>query len=247
MYLVGVMGAKGRMGAEVCKAVTAADDMRLVASLDAGDPISTMISEGANIVVDFTTPEVVLPHIKWCVENGVHVVVGTTGISAEGLDQIRGWCAQHAEVGVLIAPNFSIGALLMMKFAADAARFFESAEIIELHHPQKVDAPSGTAKLTAERIAAARAAAGMDAQPDATAKSLPGARGAMVGDVPVHSVRLTGLVAHQEVLFGTEGETFTIRHDSLARSSFMPGVLTGVREVANHPGLTVGLENYLGL
>ena len=247
MFRVGVMGAKGRMGSEVCRAVEAAPDMSLVAAFDAGDSIFSMKSEGANVVVDFTNGEAALTHLKWLVENGVHAVVGSTGISADGLDQVRALCSANPGVGVLIAPNFSIGALLMMRFAADAARFFESTEIIELHHPMKKDAPSGTAKLTAERIAAARAAAGMAAQPDATESSLPGARGAEVAGIPVHSVRLTGLVAHQEVLFGTEGETFTIRHDSLDRKSFMPGVLAGIREVVNHPGVTVGLEHYLGL
>lgn len=230
-YRVGVLGAKGRMGAEVCEAVAGAADMKLVAALDAGDPVYSMASEGAAIVVDFTTADSVLGHVKWLIENGVHAVIGTTGIGDEGINQIRQWSAARPEVGVLIAPNFSIGAILMMRFAADAARFFESTEIIELHHPQKLDAPSGTAKLTAERIAAARRAAGMAAQPDATSAGLPGARGASVDGVPVHSVRMTGLVAHQEVLFGGVGEAFTIRHDSFDRKSFMPGVLAGIRGV----------------
>ena len=247
MYRVGVMGAKGKMGAEVCRALEAAPDMMLVAALDAGDPVYSMKAEGANIVVDFTSPDAVLGHVKWLVENGIHAVVGTTGLTAEDLDHIREWTDAHPGVGVLVAPNFSIGAILMMKFAEDAARFFESVEIVELHHPQKKDAPSGTAKLTAQRVAAARAAAGLGAMPDATETSLPGARGADVAGVPVHSVRLTGLVAHQEVLFGTEGELFTIRHDSIDRKSFMPGVLQGIRGVQEHPGLTVGLEAYLGL
>lgn len=246
-FRVGVLGAKGRMGAEVCKAVSAAEDMRLVAALDAGDPVYSMTSEGANIVVDFTNADASIEHLRWLIDAGVHTVVGTTGFTDEQIGQIREWCAARPEVGVLIAPNFSIGAILTMRFAAEAAKFFESVEIIELHHPQKVDAPSGTASRTAEMIANARTAAAMGAQPDATSTGLPGARGASVAGVPVHSVRMRGLVAHQEVLFGTEGELFTIRHDSLDRSSFMPGVLAGIRGVAANPGLTIGLDKYLGL
>lgn len=235
------------MGAEVCRAIADAPDMKLVAALDAGDPVYSMASEGAAIVVDFTTADSVLGHVKWLIENGVHAVIGTTGIGEEGIQQIRQWSAANPQVGVLIAPNFSIGAILMMRFAAEAARFFESVEVVELHHPNKIDAPSGTARLTAERIAEARGAAGLGAQPDATVTGLPGARGADVAGVPVHSIRMTGLVAHQEVLFGGVGELFSIRHDSLDRNSFMPGVLAGVRGVEAHPGLTIGLEHYLGL
>ena len=249
MLHVGVLGAKGRMGAEVCKAVAASADMKLVCAIDMGDPVYTLASEGADIVVDFTNPDSVMTNLEWCIENGVHAVVGTTGFTEARLAQVRQWCAAKPEVGVLIAPNFGIGAILMMRFAAEAARFFESAEIVELHHPNKADAPSGTARRTAEMIAAAREAAGLPAQPDATsdAASLAGARGANVGGVPVHAVRLRGLVAHQEVLFGHEGEIFSIRHDSMDRSSFMPGVLEGIRGVQKHPGLTVGLDSYLGL
>ena len=223
--------------------------MKLVCSIDMGDPVYTLASEGADIVVDFTNPDSVMTNLKWCIENGVHAVVGTTGFTEERLAQVRQWCAAKPEVGVLIAPNFGIGAILMMRFAAEAARFFESAEIVELHHPNKADAPSGTARRTAEMIAAARDAAGLPAQPDATSDdaSLAGARGANVGGVPVHAVRLRGLVAHQEVLFGHDGEIFSIRHDSMDRSSFMPGVLQGIRGVQKHPGLTVGLDSYLGL
>ncbi|MEY2635118.1 MAG: hypothetical protein RIS75_1058 [Actinomycetota bacterium] len=244
---VGVLGARGRMGAEVCKAVTEAPDMSLVAALDAGDPVYSLASEGANIVVDFTTPDVVMGHLDWLIQNGIHSVVGTTGFSTERIEQVKTWSAANPSVGVLVAPNFGIGAILMMRFAAEAARFFESVEIVELHHPNKVDAPSGTARHTAEIIAQARKAAGLGAQPDATTSSLPGARGADVSGIPVHAVRLRGLVAHQEVLFGDQGETFTIRHDSIDRTSFMPGVLAGIRGVPNHPGVTVGLDAYLGL
>lgn len=244
---VGVLGAQGRMGAEVCKAVSAASDMSLVAALDAGDPVYSLASEGANIVVDFTTPDVVMGHLEWLIENGIHSVVGTTGFTPERIAQVQTWSAANPSVGVLLAPNFGIGAILMMRFAAEAARFFESVEIVELHHPNKVDAPSGTARHTAEIISAARTAAGLGSQPDATTTSMPGARGADVAGIPVHAVRLRGLVAHQEVLFGDQGETFTLRHDSIDRTSFMPGVLAGIRNVQNHPGVTVGLDSYLGL
>jgi 4-hydroxy-tetrahydrodipicolinate reductase len=233
------------MGAEVCRAVEAADDLELVAAVDAGDDRADV--ERAEVVVDFTVPDVVMDNIAWCVERGIHAVVGTTGFTPERLDAVRALLAGHPGVGVLIAPNFSIGAVLMMHFAGQAARFFESAEIIELHHPDKVDAPSGTARATAERIAAARAEAGLGDVPDATTTGLPGARGAEVDGIHVHGVRLRGLVAHQEVLFGAAGETLTIRHDSLDRSGFMPGVLAAVRAVAERPGLSVGIDELLGI
>jgi 4-hydroxy-tetrahydrodipicolinate reductase len=189
-----------------------------------------------------------MDNVRFAVDQGIHAVVGTTGFTAERLDTVRAWLAADApQVGVLVAPNFGIGAVLSMKFAQQAARFYESVEVIELHHPGKADAPSGTAARTAELIADARQHAGMSAPPDATTTSLDGARGSVVDGVHVHSLRIAGMVAHQEVVFGTEGETLTIRHDSLNRSSFMPGVLLGVREVAKHPGLTVGLESFLGL
>jgi 4-hydroxy-tetrahydrodipicolinate reductase len=235
------------MGQEVCKAVAAAPDMKLVASIDAGDTVHSMLAEGANVVVDFTTPDAVMGNLKWLLENGIHAVVGTTGWSEERIAQVNEWTKASPKTGVLIAPNFGIGAILMMRFAAEAARFYESVEIVELHHPNKADAPSGTAKHTAELIAKARAAANMPAQPDATTQSLPGARGANVDGIPVHAVRLRGLVAHQEVLFGDAGETLTIRHDSIDRESFMPGVLAGIRGVVENPGLTIGLDKYLGL
>lgn len=249
MYRVGVLGARGRMGAEVCKAVAATDDMKLVCAIDMGDPVYTLAAEGARIVVDFTNPESVMTNLEWCIKNGVHAVVGTTGFTDERLEQVRTWCSEQPDVGVLIAPNFGIGAILMMRFAAEAARFFESTEIVELHHPNKADAPSGTARRTAEMIAAARQRAGLAPQPDATNDdaSIAGARGADVEGIPVHAVRLRGLIAHQEVLFGHEGEVFSIRHDSMDRASFMPGVLEGIRGVEKHPGLTVGLDAYLGL
>jgi 4-hydroxy-tetrahydrodipicolinate reductase len=243
---VGVLGARGRMGSEVCRAVEDADGLELVAALDAGEDREPL--RAGQVVVDFTTPDAVLDNLRWCVEAGLHVVVGTTGFDDERLDTVRGWLADRPEVGVLVAPNFGIGAVLLMKFAAEAARWFESVEIVELHHPRKADAPSGTARRTAEMIAAARREAGLDPSgPDATTSALEGARGASVAGVPVHAVRLSGLVAHQEVLLGGTGETLTLRHDSLDRVSFMPGVVQAVRRIGARPGLTVGLEELLDL
>ncbi|MGH3887547.1 MAG: 4-hydroxy-tetrahydrodipicolinate reductase [Pseudonocardiaceae bacterium] len=244
---VGVLGARGRVGTEVCKAVDTAEDMELVAMVDAGDWMFNVADAGAEVVVDFTHPDVVMDNVRFCVDQGIHAVVGTTGFDEARLAQVREWLAPKPHLGVLIAPNFAIGAILSIRFAAMAARFYESVEIVELHHPRKADAPSGTAARTAALIAAARAEAGMGPPPDATTQSLPGARGAEVDGVRVHAVRVAGLVAHQEVLLGTEGETLTIRHDTLDRSAFMPGVLLGVRSVPGRPGLTVGLEPLLNL
>ncbi len=237
---VGVLGAAGRMGSEVARAVAAADDLELVAQVDAGDDRDPL--RAADVVVDFTTPAAVMDNLHWCIEAGRHVVVGTTGFDAERLDTVQGWLADHPDIGVVIAPNFGIGAVLLMRFAAEAARYFDSAEIIEMHHPNKVDAPSGTARVTAQRIAAARDGR---PSPDATTEALDGARGADVDGVRVHAVRLAGLVAHQEVLLGGPGETLTIRHDSLSRESFMPGVLLAIRAVATRPGLTQGIDDLL--
>jgi 4-hydroxy-tetrahydrodipicolinate reductase len=242
---VAVFGARGRMGAEVCRAVESADDLELVAAVDAGDDRTAAAS--ADVVVDFTHPDAVMDNLAWCVGHGVHAVVGTTGFDDARLEQLRDLLTQRPEVGVLVAANFSIGAVLMMRFAEQAAPFYESVEIIELHHPGKADAPSGTAATTARRIAAARTAAALPPPPDATVHEVPGARGAEVDGIRVHGVRLRGLVAHQEVLLGAEGETLTLRHDSLDRVSFMPGVLAGVRAVGQRPGLTLGIEPVLGL
>lgn len=241
---VGVLGAKGKVGRAMCEAVRDADDMTLSAQVDAGDPLSVFTDSDTEVVIDFTHPDVVMNNLKFLVDNGIHAVVGTTGFTAERLDRVRSWLPGKP-VGVLIAPNFAIGAVLSMYFAQKAAPYFESVEVIELHHPQKADAPSGTATRTAQLIAEARK--GMAPNPDATSTGLPGARGADVGGVPVHSVRLTGLVAHQEVLFGTMGETLTIRHDSMDRTSFQPGVLLAVRKIPHLPGLTIGLEPLLDL
>ncbi|MEU6828027.1 4-hydroxy-tetrahydrodipicolinate reductase [Nocardia beijingensis] len=244
---VGVLGARGKVGQAICAAVTAADDLELVAAVDKDDSLDRFTAADTQVVVDFTHPDVVMKNLEFLVEHGIHAVVGTTGFDEARLAEVRGWLTGRPEVGVLIAPNFAIGAVLSMRFAEQAARFFESVEVIELHHPNKADAPSGTAYRTAGLIAAARDKAGLDRSPDATTTELEGARGADVDGVRVHSVRLAGLVAHQEVLFGTQGETLTIRHDSIDRSSFAPGVLLGVREIANRPGLTVGLDPFLDL
>jgi 4-hydroxy-tetrahydrodipicolinate reductase len=243
---VAVIGAAGRMGAEACRAVEGADDLELVGRFGQGDELGDLA--GADVVVEFSVPDASPANVAHCVEQGVHVVVGTTGWDEGRLQALRErLAAAHPQVGVLIAPNFAIGAILMMRFAQEAARFYESVEVIELHHPAKVDAPSGTAARTAALIAAARAEAGVGDVPDATTQDPDGARGARVDGIPVHSVRLRGLVAHQEVLLGGVGEMLTLRHDSFDRTSFMPGVLAGVRAVSDHPGLTVGLEHFLGL
>jgi 4-hydroxy-tetrahydrodipicolinate reductase len=238
MAKVGVLGARGRMGQEVVRTVNGAPDLEVAAEVDQGDKLDALT--GCDVVVDFTHPGVVMSNLHWCVLHDLDVVVGTSGFAEERLDEVRGWLTEYPKVRVLVVPNFSVGAILMMRFAAQAARFFDSAEIIELHHANKADAPSGTALRTASVI--------VSVSPDATASALPGARGASVDGVHVHSVRVAGLVAHQEVLFGGTGETLTIRHDSLDRASFMPGVLRAVRGLATlPPGLTVGLEGMLGL
>ena len=244
---VGVIGASGRMGSATCEAVDATDDLELVARVDVEDDPQALVDARAEVVVVFSVPDAAPGHVAFCVGHGMHAVVGTTGWDGERLDSLRGSLGTTPEVGVLIAPNFAIGAVLAMRFAAAAAPWFESVEVIELHHPDKVDAPSGTARHTAEMVAAARREAGMGASPDATTRSMDGARGADVDGVRVHSVRLRGLVAHEEILLGGAGEQLSIRHDSFDRVSFMPGVLLGVRTVASRPGLTVGLEHYLEL
>ena len=242
---VGVLGAKGKVGATMVAAVEAADDLTLSAGVDAGDALTALTDSDTEVVIDFTHPDVVMDNLKFLIDSGIHAVVGTTGFTEERIAQVRSWLADTPGVSVLIAPNFAIGAVLTMHFAQQAAPYFESVEIIELHHPHKADAPSGTATRTAKMVAEARK--GLPPNPDATSTGLDGARGADVDGIPVHSIRLTGLVAHQEVLFGTQGETLTIRHDSLDRTSFVPGVLLGVRKVAEHPGLTIGIEPLLNL
>lgn len=245
MIEVGVVGAAGRMGSEVVQAVDGADDLHLAAAIDIGDSLDRLEGAGVQVAVDFTTPDSVMGTVRHCIDRGIHVVVGTTGFSDARLDEVRGMLSSHPDVGVVIAPNFALGAVLLMRFARQAAPYFESVEVIEMHHPDKLDAPSGTATHTAEAIAAARRDAGVAASPDATDRGLDGARGADVSGVRVHAVRVRGHVAHEEVLLGNPGEVLTLRHDSLDRVSFMPGVLLAVREVPRRPGLTVGLEALL--
>lgn len=241
---VAVLGAKGRMGQTVCAAVKSTSDLELVASIDLGDSLQQLVSCGAQVVVDFTIPDVVMTNLEFLANNNIHAVVGTTGFTENRLAIVR-QLFSNSEANVLIAPNFGVGAVLMMQFAAKAAPFFESAEIVELHHPRKVDAPSGTAKYTAELIANARKDKAQ--MPDATSHSLAGARGANVDGIPVHSIRAEGLVAHQEVIFGSAGELLTIRHDSLDRQSFMPGVILAIRKINETKGVTFGLEGLLGI
>jgi 4-hydroxy-tetrahydrodipicolinate reductase len=245
MIKVGVLGARGRMGSEVVKAISIAPDLVLTAALDIGDSLEVLITSGTEVVVDFTVPDSVMANLEFLISNGISAVVGTTGFDKVRIADLEALLSANPKVGVLIAPNFAIGAVLMMEFAQKAARYFESAEIIEFHHPEKIDAPSGTATRTAELMTAARQESELVEMPDATSRSNDGARGHVVGEIPVHSVRLRGLVAHQEVLLGGQGETLTIRHDSLDRTGFMPGVMLAVRKVATHPGLTVGLEKFM--
>ncbi|WP_459611588.1 4-hydroxy-tetrahydrodipicolinate reductase [Corynebacterium urogenitale] len=247
MTKVGVLGAKGRVGSAIVAAVEADENLTLEAALDAADDLQQLVDNGVEVVVDFTVPDAVMDNVEFCVRHGIHAVVGTTGWTEERYNQVREWLSESPDTGVLVAPNFAISAVLTMKFAQMAAPFFESAEVIELHHPNKKDAPSGTAVHTAEGIAKAREEAGMGQQPDATEQSLDGARGADVEGIPVHAVRMTGMVAHEQVIFGTRGQSLTIKQDSYDRDSFVPGVLIGVEKIGSNPGLTIGLESFLGL
>ena len=244
---VGVIGARGRMGQAVCEAIVEAEDMDLVAAVDAQDWLFSLADGDSQVVVDFTHPDGVMEHVRFCIDHNIHAVVGTSGFTDERLETIVHWLSKKPDIGVMVVPNFAIGAVLTARFAREAARFFESAEVIELHHTGKVDAPSGTAVSTARGIAAVRKDVGLGEVPDATTMETEGARGARIDGIHVHSVRLPGLVAHQEVILGSGGETLTIRHDSLHRSSFMPGVLTAIRAISGRPGLTIGLEQLLGL
>lgn len=242
---VGVIGAAGRMGGEVCRGIQAAGDMVLAAAVDVGDSLTALTDAGCTVMVDFTRPEVVMDHIAFALRSGVHCVVGTSGFGADRLAEVEDLCADAPGVGIMVVPNFAIGAVLALRFARMAASFFDGAEIIELHHAGKADAPSGTAVAAAAAIAGARAEAGLGPVPDATVIDPDGARGADADGVHIHAVRLPGLVAHLELLFGSAGETLTIRHDSLSRESFLPGVLTAVRAIPGRPGLTVGLDALL--
>ncbi|MDK4275876.1 4-hydroxy-tetrahydrodipicolinate reductase [Corynebacterium accolens] len=244
---VGVLGAQGRVGKAIVEGVNAEDDLELVAEISRGDDLQQLVDNHAEVIVDFTQPDSVMGNLEFCIANGIHCVVGTTGFDKERLDQVEQWTRQEGAGNVLIAPNFAISAVMTMVLAKQAAKFFETAEVVEFHHPTKLDAPSGTAIHTAEAIAQARRDADLGEMPDATEKSLEGARGANVDGIPVHAVRTRGMVAHEEVIFGAQGQSLTIRQDSYDRSSFTPGVLVGVREIAQHPGLVVGLDKYLGL
>ena len=247
MINVAVLGASGRMGGNVVRAVDAAEDLTLVAALDMNDDVAAAAHAGAHVAVDFTVPTASEANVHALIDAGIHAVVGTSGWTQDALMRVEDHLKERPELGVLIAPNFAVGAVLAMRLSAAASKYFESVEIIELHHPDKVDAPSGTASHTAAGIAAARAEAGVGPSPDATTHDPDHARGALVHGVRVHAVRLRGLVAHEEILMGNPGEQFTIRHDSFDRSSFMPGVLLGIRQVGLHTGLTVGLENFMDL
>ncbi|MEJ4100431.1 4-hydroxy-tetrahydrodipicolinate reductase [Corynebacterium mastitidis] len=244
---VGVLGARGRVGSTIVAGLEGVEGVELVAALDHGDDKNQLTESGAEVIVDFTVPDQVMGNLQFCIEHGIHCVVGTTGFDEERLAQVRAWCEDNPGVGVLIAPNFAISAVLAMAFARQAATYFESAEVVEYHHPNKLDAPSGTAVHTAQGIARARREAGMEPAPDATEKALDGSRGASVEGIPVHAVRMQGMNAHEEIIFGTQGQTLTIRQDSYDRTSFVPGVVVGIRTVAQRPGLTVGLDSYLGL
>lgn len=242
---IAVLGAKGRMGIEVVAAINSAADLSLSAALDLGDSLELLTQSGTEVIVDFTTADSVMKNLEFAIKNGIHIVVGTTGFDDKKISDLKKLLSEHPKVGALIAPNFGLGAVLMMQFSQTAAKYFESAQIIEYHHANKIDAPSGTAIQTAKMITQVRKDHKKMAMPDSTKSELPGARGAKVGDVPVHSIRSHGYVAHQEVIFGDTGETLSIRHDSINRAGFMPGVLIGIRNVAKNPGLTVGLENYM--
>jgi len=257
MIRVGVFGAGGRMGATVCDAVAGASDLELVAAIDpfhAGERVAgtdleiateptALTAAGADVAVDFTVVDAARENARWCAANGVHAVVGTTGFSEADLAELAdAFTASRANA--VIAPNFAIGAVMMMRFAELAAPYFDSVEIIEMHHDKKIDAPSGTSITTAQRIAAAS----KEWSEDPTTKVVAeGARGSTVEGISVHALRVRGMVASQEVLFGTTGQSLSIRHDTYDRSSFMPGVLIAVREVVERPGLTIGLDALLGL
>jgi 4-hydroxy-tetrahydrodipicolinate reductase len=247
MIKVGVIGSAGKMGSLACETIEAADGLELVARVEDGDALSGLSDAGVDVAVDYTHPGVVMDHVDWCIDHGVHVVAGTSGFTDERLGDIEKRLGPDPSVGVLVVPNFSIGAVLMMRFAAEAARFFESVEIVELHHPTKKDAPSGTSIRTAQLVAEARARVGLDPMPDATADDALGARGGSVDGVPIHSVRARGLVAHQEVIFGNAGETLTIRHDMPDRVAAMPALAPAIKAVIQQRGLVVGLEHVLGL
>jgi 4-hydroxy-tetrahydrodipicolinate reductase len=238
---IGVLGAHGRMGTQICEAAANEDGIELAATIGRSDDLAALTGAGVDVAVDFTHPDAVMDHIQWCVEHGIHCVVGTDVLPESKFDTIRGWLSDQPKVGVLIAPIFSIGAVVGLRLAESAARHFESAEIIELHHATKADAPASPVVHLARNIAKVRSEAGFGPMPDATNVSLPGARGVDIDGVRVHAVRVTGLLGHLEVILGTAGETLTIRHDQLDRKCFLPGLFLAIRSIADHPGLTLGL------
>lgn len=245
MIKVGVIGARGRMGAAACQAVEEAEGMQLVAAISSGDSLAQLADAGAEVAIEFTRPDVVMDNLRWLADHNIHMVVGTSGFDTEKLAQVEVLLSDQPQLGCIIAPNFGIGAVLMMQFAAKAAKFFDSAEVIEAHHPRKVDAPSGTATHTARAIARSRTVASLPEMPDSTTQQLEGVRGATVDGVPVHAIRAEGYIASQQVWFGSPGENFTISHNSIDRQSFMPGVILSVRNVGQLPGLTVGIDSLL--
>ncbi|QFR02163.1 4-hydroxy-tetrahydrodipicolinate reductase [Streptomyces phaeolivaceus] len=247
MTRVAVLGARGRMGVASVRAIEASSDLTVVAEIDIDDDVQDIVDHNADVVLVFSPPDVAHEQVQWCIKQGIHVVVGTSGFDEQAVEQIRAALVDHGDVSVFVVPNFSLGAVLMTKFAAKAAPFFESVEIIEMHHPDKVDAPSGTAQHTAELIGRARAEAGCAPSPDATYLDPHGVRGGRIDGVSVHSVRVRGFMSSQEVLFGVDGEILRLRYDSVTRESLMPGVLTALRAVPSLTGVTVGLDAVLGL
>lgn len=244
---VAVIGAKGRMGSHAVDAINDAEGLELVAALGSSDSLETLIEKNIDVAVELTVPKSTEDNVTYLVENGIDTVVGTTGWDNDRLARLEATLKNHPETAVLIAPNFSIGAVLAMRFAELAAPYFDSAEVVEIHHTRKLDAPSGTANHTAQRIAAARNAAGLPAVPDSTESDPQGARGAVIDGIHVHAIRQQGMNAHEEILFGSDGEALTIRTDSHSTSAFMPGIVTAVRSIADYTGLIHGLENMLDL
>ena len=244
---VAVIGAKGRMGSHAVDAINDAEGLELVAALGSSDSLETLLDQNIDVAVELTVPKSTEDNVTFLVENGIDTVVGTTGWDNDRLARLEGTLKNHPQTAVLIAPNFSIGAVLAMRFAELAAPYFDSAEVVEIHHTRKLDAPSGTANHTAQRIAAARNAAGLPAVPDSTESDPQGARGAVIDGIHVHAIRQQGMNAHEEILFGSDGEALTIRTDSHSTSAFMPGIVTAVRSIADYTGLIHGLENMLDL
>lgn len=239
---VSVVGAKGRMGETTVEAIGKDSELSLHCAIDQGDGLDQL--SGSDVLVDFTTPEAVMQTLEFAIKNNIHAVVGTTGWNDEKLNRIKE-LLKTSKSSIRIVSNFSIGAILMMRFAEEAAKYYESAEIVEIHHPSKKDAPSGTSQSTAKIIATARAKHNLPPQPDSTSTEIAGARGANVSDIKIHALRVEGAIAHQETIFGSKGELLTIRHDSFDRESFMPGVILAVKNVAKTPGLTLGINDLI--